>query len=1150
MGTSSNNSSNKSSYEYKYSSQMLNLGVEEFSNGNYNSSLYYFLQSNKSDSNTYHNISLCYYNIGINLKNTSTIQGYKKAIASFNKCLNYANSIEIINLANEKIKNCKANINYLYANENFKNRNYDLAITNYNIAKKLFESNEDINICNNNIGVCFFNIGNNYFNLGKSIKDYQNAIDQYKNAKKYYNSANDKNNCNYNINKCLANIYQLEADNNSNINLKIYLIDQAINVWPENIFGKNKFLYNKKSRFLYKYGIDKYNSGDYNEAQIYFQQSYEVCTYQFNSDDAILIRNMIECCNIRKIEKKALDNINNSNFQEAYNLFSEALSRAKKIKKTNLIDHLTKGLNSTKILIETLKNLELEQLKREKEEKERKLQKIKKQKEEEEIRRRKEMERLQRIKDEERERKIEEMRRKLEEELERKKKEKLEKEESERQFREEQLKQSQKEYEDLILYYLNEKCHTLINLYIRDSKLCNNNKIKNQLISNIKNINFNNEIKVKTQIKDIKQYFYSTLNNDSINHLNIILVGPSGVGKSTLINTLLQFNNENELKTQVGASCTMGKPRYYESPYFKYLRLADSRGIEKNKNYGINEVFKDISEFIKEQEINGNPDKFVHCIWYCITDSRFEDIEIENVRKLSTIYGNNGNLPVIIVFTKAIYSEFYKGLEKKVQQNNLNMDIVPIISKPFFNQNDDDEFFSIPTKGLKKLISLTVENCKKGIENAGISSINEKIKLELFKNLDEIKRNIELLLNNFSEMESINHMTLYNLNNELKNEYEKILINPNIIDINLSNFFEDIIIIEGEEKIDSLINYQIDEIMQYLLEQQLILYNKYNTNFNINKDKNSLKLEVINFLKNQIIVQKEFYNICNYIEYYKIIGLPIIFSNIKEIYKNFFNSYEFLSIMPESNCQNYKVLSENIKKESENLEEKLKKEFEMKKNEWEKNNEISLKKEEELKEKEKKSEKEKNQKIDKYKSEDDEIYALFGISPFNINKTKDEDKQKQTVLNINDKNENISNENKESEIEDKNNIEIQNNEIKFYNIKGDNKNIKKSSSIDKINSYNKNKKNVKIKFIKYKKKNNKEDNLKEKLNVNIKLKYNSYDNNKFLNINNKNNNNQQEKKINKLNIAQNNFIHTIKIINIESEKKAMKKNPFILEKKN
>ena len=64
------------------------------------------------------------------------------------------------------------------------------------------------------------------------------------------------------------------------------------------------------------------------------------------------------------------------------------------------------------------------------------------------------------------------------------------------------------------------------------------------------------------------------------------------------------------------------------------------------------------------------------------------------------------------------------------------------------------------------------------------------------------------------------------------------------------------------------------------------------------------------------------------------------------------------------------------------------------------------------------------------------------------------------------------------------------------------------------------------------------------------MRYNSYDNKKFLNINNKNNNNQEEKKINKLNIAQNNFIlHKIKDIKIKSEKKDMKKNPCVLEKK-
>ena len=38
--------------------------------------------------------------------------------------------------------------------------------------------------------------------------------------------------------------------------------------------------------------------------------------------------------------------------------------------------------------------------------------------------------------------------------------------------------------------------------------------------------------------------------NDEIKHLNIILVGPSGVGKSTLINSILKLPKNLEAKTQ------------------------------------------------------------------------------------------------------------------------------------------------------------------------------------------------------------------------------------------------------------------------------------------------------------------------------------------------------------------------------------------------------------------------------------------------------------------------------------------------------------------------------------------------------------------------------------------------------------------------
>ena len=44
---------------------LFNKGYEEYENKNYAASLKHFLDSEKRDDSTYHNISLCYYNIGL-----------------------------------------------------------------------------------------------------------------------------------------------------------------------------------------------------------------------------------------------------------------------------------------------------------------------------------------------------------------------------------------------------------------------------------------------------------------------------------------------------------------------------------------------------------------------------------------------------------------------------------------------------------------------------------------------------------------------------------------------------------------------------------------------------------------------------------------------------------------------------------------------------------------------------------------------------------------------------------------------------------------------------------------------------------------------------------------------------------------------------
>ena len=61
-----------------------------------------------------------------------------------------------------------------------------------------------------------------------------------------------------------------------------------------------------------------------------------------------------------------------------------------------------------------------------------------------------------------------------------------------------------------------------------------------------------------------------------IEHLNIILVGPSGVGKSTLINPILELKTETTIG--FGAPQTQNI-EFHTLEIIPFLRLADSKGI-------------------------------------------------------------------------------------------------------------------------------------------------------------------------------------------------------------------------------------------------------------------------------------------------------------------------------------------------------------------------------------------------------------------------------------------------------------------------------------------------------------------------------------------------------------------------------------------
>jgi uncharacterized protein (DUF697 family)/GTP-binding protein EngB required for normal cell division len=204
---------------------------------------------------------------------------------------------------------------------------------------------------------------------------------------------------------------------------------------------------------------------------------------------------------------------------------------------------------------------------------------------------------------------------------------------------------------------------------------------------------------------------------ERLGHANILIIGQTGVGKSTLINAVFR---KPLARAETGRPVTKVIQRF-EDPDVP-VTLYDTKGVELGDSK--NRVIKDFKRTVSKSR-KAAPEEHIHLLWYCMDagQTRVQDYDVDIIRALAE------DVPVVLVFTQTIDDERADALEETIQQADLPIEGGRAVRTLAESRRIGHQ--TLEPRGLEELVRLTNELLPEAVRRAFINAQGVVVDLKI-----------------------------------------------------------------------------------------------------------------------------------------------------------------------------------------------------------------------------------------------------------------------------------------------------------------------------------------------------------------------------------------------------------------------------------